>query len=108
MEHALDVLPVGARLKKVTEQPGVRHGRAGLRVELTRETVDAQDCVDSNTFVVLPVDFCNGEIEVDMLGTPVPLCLPMRSISGGIAPASGSVALMPYILVGNAEGTRNT
>jgi len=57
MEHALDVLPVGARLNKVTEQPGVRHGRAGLRVELTRETVDAQDCVDSNTFVVLPVDF---------------------------------------------------
>lgn len=42
--------------------------RAAVRVELAPATVAAQDYVDSNTFVVVPVDFGDGEIEVDLLG----------------------------------------
>src|SRR5689334_6019080 len=65
---ALDTVPTGAWLHKVTAQPVAYQGRAALRVELAPATVAAQDYVDSNTFVVVAVDFCDGEIEVDLLG----------------------------------------
>jgi len=65
---ALDGVPAGARPHKVTAQPVAYQGRAAVRVELAPATVAAQDYVDSNTFVVVPVDFGDGEIEVDLLG----------------------------------------
>jgi hypothetical protein len=65
---ALDTVPTDALLHKVTLQSAAYQGRTALRVELAPETVAAQDYVDSNTFVVVPVDFGDGEIEVDLLG----------------------------------------
>jgi catechol-2,3-dioxygenase len=60
----------GAQPVKVLAQPATRHGRPALRVELSPEAVAAQDYVDSDTFVVLPVDFGDGEIELDLLSNP--------------------------------------
>jgi len=65
---ALDTMPASAWLHKVMAQPVAYQGRAALRVELAPATVAAQDYVDSNTFVVAPVDFSDGEIEIDLLG----------------------------------------
>ncbi|HEX2908167.1 MAG TPA: hypothetical protein VHO69_14955 [Phototrophicaceae bacterium] len=65
---ALDSVPTAARLNKVTAQLAAYQGRTALRVELAPTTVAAQDFVDSNTFVVIPSDFGDGEIEVDLLG----------------------------------------
>lgn len=65
---ALETVPAGAWLHKVTAQPVAYQGRAALRVALAPAAVAAQDYVDSNTFVVVPVDFGDGEIGVDLLG----------------------------------------
>lgn len=65
---ALDTVPTNARLHKVTAQSVTYQGHVSLRVELAPATVAAQDYVDSNTFVVFPVEFGDGEIEVDLLG----------------------------------------
>ena len=65
---ALDTVPASAWLHKVTAQPVAYQGRAALRVELAPATVAAQDYVDSNTFVVVAVDFSDGQIEIDLLG----------------------------------------
>ena len=65
---ALDAVPMDARMHKVTAQSALYQGRAALRVELAPATVAAGDYEDSNTFVVIPVDFGDAEIEVDLLG----------------------------------------
>lgn len=66
----LDELPEGSLLKSVTAQPIEVAGRAALRVELTEEAaggVPGVDYIDQPTFVLLPVEFENGVIEVDVL-----------------------------------------
>lgn len=65
---ALDALPTEARLHKVTARSVTYQGLATLRVELAPETVTVQDFPGSNTFIIIPVEFGDGEIEVDLLG----------------------------------------
>ncbi|UTT71245.1 DUF1080 domain-containing protein [Arthrobacter sp. DNA4] len=66
----LNELPVGASLRSVTAQPSEVAGRKALRVALTGEAaagVPGVDYIDQPTFVLLPVEFQNGVIEVDIL-----------------------------------------
>ncbi len=65
---ALHTLPETARLNKVTAQPANHKERSSLCAALTPQTVAAKDYGDSNTFVLIPTDFGNGEIDVDVLG----------------------------------------
>ena len=68
--HDLATLPEGAELRSVVATPTTLDGRQVLRVSLTDEvTLDGRpgvDYVDQPTFVVLPVMFENGTIEVDV------------------------------------------
>ncbi len=67
----LGTLPDGATLHSVTARPTEADGRRALRVELTDEVTfhgsPGVDYVDQPTFVVLPVQFTTGAIEVDVL-----------------------------------------
>ena len=67
----LDELPEGSTLRSVTAGPGEVSDRRALRVELTDEVTfngtPGVDYVDQPTFVVLPVRFTSGTIEVDIL-----------------------------------------
>ena len=80
--HSLTKLPEGSKLRGVTAVPaeGVAGHRA-LRVELTMNHPRGEagvDYVDMPTFVIIPADFTNGTIEVDILsrlngkGPPTP------------------------------------
>jgi hypothetical protein len=66
----LDVLPDGATRHSVTAVPARMDGRACLRVELedaiTRHGVPGRDSIDQPTFVLLPVEFRTGTIEVSV------------------------------------------
>jgi 3-keto-disaccharide hydrolase len=64
-------LPEGSKLRSVIAVPVDRAGHRALRVELT-DAVTLQgkpgvDYVDMPTFVIIPADFKNGTIEVDIL-----------------------------------------
>lgn len=72
----LDVLPEGARLSKVMAEPARCRGKNALRVELTPESVAAKDHNDSNTLVIIPFEFGDGVIEVDLLGKLLPTAPP--------------------------------
>jgi hypothetical protein len=63
-------LPAGATLHKVNATPVVYQGREALKVEMTEAAVKAQIGVDFDnpTFVLIPTDFKDGTIEVDILG----------------------------------------
>ncbi len=67
----LGELPEGATLRSVTAGASEAVGRRALRVELTDEVTfsgsPGVDYVDQPTFVVLPVHFTSGTIEVDVL-----------------------------------------
>jgi hypothetical protein len=67
----LDELPEGSMLRSVTAVPADVSGRSALRVELTDDVTfngsPGVDYVDMPTFVVLPVRFTTGTIEVDIL-----------------------------------------
>jgi len=70
-EWALDQLPSGATLDKVTAEPTEYKGRKALKVELTEAATRGQpgiDFRDMPTFVLIPTTFKNGTIEVDVLG----------------------------------------
>ena len=63
-------LPAGAWLRSVTATPANIGGRNALRVELTETASTGQygvDYVDMPTFVILPAEFENGTISVDVL-----------------------------------------
>ena len=67
--HPLTDLPVGAELRGVTAIPAQVGGRACLRVQLTDEVTRGRpgvDYVDQPTFVIIPVEFATGTIEVDL------------------------------------------
>lgn len=70
MTFPLDDLPDGAVLRSVTAAPAEVAGRTGLRVQLTeavtRDGVPGVDYIDMPTFVLLPVRFETGAIEVDV------------------------------------------
>jgi hypothetical protein len=66
----LDRLPGGASLRSVTAFASEIGGRKALRVALTSEAaagVPGVHYIDQPTFVLLPAEFENGVIEVDIL-----------------------------------------
>jgi hypothetical protein len=69
--YQLAELPEESRLRSVTAVPTDIAGRRALRVELTDEVTlqgnPGVDYVDMPTFVIIPADFKNGTIEVDIL-----------------------------------------
>ena len=68
--YDLTTLPEGAELRSVVATPATLDGRQVLRVSLTDEVtvngVAGVDYVDQPTFVILPVPFENGTLEVDV------------------------------------------
>jgi hypothetical protein len=65
----LDVIPDGAVLRSVTAQPARVGDRDCLRVQLegaVAEGVPGVDYIDQPTFVILPIEFLHGRIEVDI------------------------------------------
>jgi hypothetical protein len=70
MAYDLHELPPGATLHKVTAAPAEYKGRKALKVEITDAAAKAQFGVDFDmpTFVLIPADFKNGTIEVEVLG----------------------------------------
>jgi hypothetical protein len=66
----LKELPVEASLRSVTARASEAGGRKALRVALTSQAaagIPGVDYIDQPTFVLLPVEFENGVIEVDIL-----------------------------------------
>jgi hypothetical protein len=67
----LEGIPVGATLHSITAVPTIETGHPALRVELTDEITEhgvfGVDYVDMPTFVMLPVEFRTGTIEVEVL-----------------------------------------
>lgn len=69
--YDLSTLPPGATPHRVTAVPTDYKGRKALKVELTEAAMRGQpgvDFGDTDTFVMIPVSFRNGTIEVDVLG----------------------------------------
>jgi hypothetical protein len=69
--HDLASLPPGATVHGVTVAPTEYRDRRALEVELVKTFNDGQpgiDFGDTPTFVLIPGDFRNGTIEVDLLG----------------------------------------
>ena len=70
--YDLHEAPAGASLHKVTAAPAEYKGRKALKVEFTEEANKGQPGVDllfdMPTFVLIPGNFKNGTIEVDVLG----------------------------------------
>jgi hypothetical protein len=68
--YSLHEVPTGATLHTVTAAPAEYKGRKGLKVEF----IDAANegppgvLIDMPTFVLIPTNFKNGTIEVDILG----------------------------------------
>ena len=69
--RSLAELPEGSRLRAVTAVPADVAARRALRVELTEavtlEGKPGVDYVDMPTFVIIPANFTNGTIEVNIL-----------------------------------------
>jgi hypothetical protein len=68
--YALHEVPEGATLHKVTADPAEYKGRKALKVEFTEAANKERPGVggDMPTFVLIPTNFKNGTIEVDLLG----------------------------------------
>jgi hypothetical protein len=84
--YDLAVLPAGAIPHRVTAMPVDYKGRQALKVELDAKSRAGQpgvDFGDTDTFVMIPVSFRNGTIEVDLLGRLRPDAPPeMRAFTG--------------------------
>jgi hypothetical protein len=67
---SLHEVPAGATLHTVTAAPAEYKGRNALRVEFTDEANKGPPgvLIDMPTFVLIPTNFKNGTIEVDILG----------------------------------------
>ncbi len=68
--YALHEVPEGATLHKVTADPAEYKGRKALKVEFTEAANKEQPGVggDMPTFVLIPTNFKNGTMELDLLG----------------------------------------
>lgn len=67
--YPLDALPEGATPHNVTVHPATIEGRKALRVTLTDEASKGEpnvDFIDMPTFLIIPTDFKNGTISVDL------------------------------------------
>ncbi|NRF95996.1 hypothetical protein HQN89_34900 [Paenibacillus frigoriresistens] len=70
MTYDLGTLPEGARPKSVTASPITVDGRQALRVSLTEEASKGEpnvDFVDMPTFLMIPAEFKDGTISVNLL-----------------------------------------
>jgi len=71
-DHDLHEMPAGATLHDVTVAPAEYKSRKALKVEFTEEANKSPPgvdlLIDMPTFVLIPADFRNGTIEVDLLG----------------------------------------
>lgn len=87
--HPLGTVPDGALAHHVTATPTVIDGRAALSVELARDLADGGlpgvDFVDQPTFLVLPVTFTDGTIDVDLRSRLNSRGLPDSRAFAGIA-----------------------
>jgi hypothetical protein len=68
--YSLHEMPAGATLHTVTAAPAEYKGREALRVEFTDEANEGPPgvLIDMPTYVLIPTNFKNGTIEVDILG----------------------------------------
>src|SRR5262245_14470169 len=68
--YSLDKVPAGSTLHTVTAAPAEYKGRNALRVEFTDAANEGPPgiLIDMPTFVLIPTNFKNGTIEVDILG----------------------------------------
>ena len=84
--YDLSTLPPGTTAHRVTAVPTEYKGRKVLKVELDEASRNGQpgvDFGDTDTFVMIPVSFRNGTIEVDLLGRLRPDAPPeMRAFAG--------------------------
>src|SRR4029453_10440678 len=72
MSYGLHELPAGGKLNTVTATPAEYKDRKALKVEFTeaanRSSPGVDLLFDMPTFVLIPINFTNGTIEVDILG----------------------------------------
>jgi hypothetical protein len=68
--YGLQEVPAGATLHTVVAAPAEYKGRKALRVEFTDEANEGPPgvLIDMPTYVLIPTNFKNGTIEVDILG----------------------------------------
>src|SRR5258705_12685168 len=68
--YSLHEVPAGATLHKVIAAPAEYKGRKALKVEFTEAANKERPAAggDMPTFVLIPTNFKNGTIEVDLLG----------------------------------------
>src|SRR5215468_5535518 len=68
--YRLHEIPAGATLHTVTAAPAEYKGREALRVEFTEAANEGPPgvLIDMPTYVLIPINFENGAIEVDVLG----------------------------------------
>jgi hypothetical protein len=86
--YDLSTLPPGATPHRVTAVQTDYKGRKALKVELTEAARNGQpgvDFGDTDTFVMIPMSFRNGTIEVDLLGRLRPDAPPQMRVFAGIA-----------------------
>ena len=84
----LAALPPGAEFHRVTAMPVDYKGRKALKVALSEAVSGGRpgiDFGDTDTFVMLPVSFRNGTIEVDLLGRLTATAPPDSRAFAGIA-----------------------
>jgi hypothetical protein len=87
--YSLQEIPAGATLHTVTAAPAEYKGRKALKVEFTdaaNESPPGIDLlIDMPTFVLIPANFKNGTIEVDILGRLNAKALPEARAFIGLA-----------------------
>jgi hypothetical protein len=68
--YSLDEVPAGATLHTVTAAPAEYKGRKALKVEFTDAASEGPPgaLIDMPTYVLIPTNFKNGTIEVEILG----------------------------------------
>ena len=68
--YSLDNVPAGSTLHTVIAVPAEYKGRKALKVEFTDEANEGPPgvLIDMPTYVLIPTNFKNGTIEVDILG----------------------------------------
>ena len=94
--HGLDDVPAGASMHSVVAESVNVAGRRALRVRLTQAAasgVPGVDYVDQPTFVLIPADFGNGIVEVDLLSR----------LSDGAPDYARAFAGLAYRIIENLE-----
>jgi hypothetical protein len=88
LAYDLATLPPGAMPYRVTAEPADYKGRKALKVALTEAVRNGRpgiDFGDTASFVILPIAFRNGTIEVDVLGRLAPQGPPDARAFAGLA-----------------------